>query len=248
MLPVCLYNTKEPDQGLLLDCLKECAAEQGVLYALNHDWSGISDLLALADSQAGGVMFLIGVDKLSAQADLTPLKLSRRLVKTSHDNYVVLVLQHVNDLEDVLSVSTRLAGVLCCPINQKRARNVFCMALRDYASNTRQADADQADSRAVVIKSGNTDYRLPVSQIYYVQALNKKVEVVSAHQTLQLYTNMEDIIQRMGDGFIRCHRSYIVNQQHVVQVDWTDMLITLADGSSVPFSRSYRASLKEVFS
>lgn len=248
ILPVFLYNTREPGKRLLLDCLASCSVLHGVPLDVNVDEKEANALLKMAAQQTQGVLFLIGVDELKAQEDLSPLKLSRNLVRSSRNHLVVLVLQTARDLEDVLSVSSRLAGVLCCPINEKRAGNIFGMALREYASNVQMAGMQQLDARAVVLKSGNKDYRLKVDQILYAQALSKKIEVVCTHQTLQLYASMEEILELLGEGFVRCHRSYVINLKKVAQVDWTQMLITLSDASSIPVSRSWRSTLKEVLS
>ncbi|MGI6689375.1 MAG: LytR/AlgR family response regulator transcription factor [Christensenellales bacterium] len=243
MLRVCLYNIREAIRQALLSSLEEHAGQLGVLYQVTDS----SIKACLEDVDGSAALFLIGVDKLQPQGDLTALKVGRHIIKTNRSHYVVLVLESSEDLEDVLSVSTRLAGVLCLPLVRKRARNVFNMLLRDYLAQ-RQDENTQEDARVIELKTGSSVYRVPVRQVVYAQAVDKKIEIVLATQTLQLYANMEEIMQLLGDGFLRCHRSYIVNKANIKQIDWPNNLITLTDTSTIPISRGYRAALKEEFS
>ena len=243
MLRVCLYNIREAIRQALLSSLEEHAGQLGVLYQVTDS----SIKACLEDVDGSAALFLICVDKLQPQGDLTALKVGRHIIKTNRSHYVVLVLESSEDLEDVLSVSTRLAGVLCLPLVRKRARNVFNMLLRDYLAQ-RQDENTQEDARVIELKTGSSVYRVPVRQVVYAQAVDKKIEIVLATQTLQLYANMEEIMQRLGEGFLRCHRSYIVNKANIKQIDWPNNLITLTDTSTIPISRGYRAALKEEFS
>ena len=243
MLRVCLYNIKGAIQPVLLSSLEEYATQLGVLYQVVD--SSIKE--CLEEEHSSAALFLIGVDKLKPKGDLTALKVGRHIIKTNRSHYVVLVLASSEDLEEVLSVSTRLAGVLCLPLIKRRTHNLFNMLLRDYLIQ-RQDENVQVDARVIELKTGSSIYRVPVRQVIYAQAVDKKIEIVLATQTLQLYANMEEIMQRLGDGFLRCHRSYIVNKANIKQIDWPNNLITLTDTSTIPISRGYRAVLKEEFS
>lgn len=246
MLPVRLYNIAEPSGEELLRFLRDIIAPQGFSYALEEEGMDAEQAAALAASAAGAVLFLIGVDRLKPKGDLTALKLCRRVVRANRSHYVVPVLAHAGDLEDVLSVCSYLAGVLCLPLTARRVESVFRTVVQDYASQ-QQALMPKAGSRVIVLQADNTSYRVPVDSVRYAQAVDKKIEIVLSAQTLQLYANMEEMLERLGEGFQRCHRSYIVNRTHIQSIDWTNMLIMLSDGSSVPLSRSYRSDFREEY-
>lgn len=243
MLPVCLFNLGEPQQQTLLDSLARSAGQHGVPIQANPASARQAQQAADAPEPT---LFMLGVSKLQPGGDLTALKLSRLIVRASREHYVVLVLESASDLEDVLSVCTQLAGVLCLPLVDKRAQNIFRLVFQDFLARG-QKDTGPEDKRVIPLKAGNTVHRLKAGAILCVQALDKKIEVATTTQTLQLYANMEDILERLGEGFQRCHRSYIVNQAHISSIDWTGMAITLSNGAQVPLSRGYRAALKEVF-
>lgn len=49
---------------------------------------------------------------------------------------------------------------------------------------------------------------------------------------------------KLGSGFLRCHRSFLVNERKIRSVNMPDMMVTLENGDRVPMSRSGRAALK----
>lgn len=247
MLPVCLYNIQEPQELELLSHLEACASDQGLSYTLRDARGDAAASAVLAAEAAEAVLFLIGIDRLRPKGDLTALKLCRRVIRTNRNHYVVPVLQNAADLQDVLSVCAYLAGVLCIPLSDRRVLNVFRTVVRDFVGSHQKKDKAN-EGRFILLQVDNTSYRVPVDQILFAQAIDKKIEIVLKSQTLQLYANMEEILDRLGEGFLRCHRSYIINKAQVLQIDWTNMLFTLKGDITIPFSRTYRAALKEVFS
>lgn len=71
------------------------------------------------------------------------------------------------------------------------------------------------------------------SFIYY----NKKY--VLASKTLSYFHD-----QLRGDKFIRPHRSYYVNIDHIVKMDYSKRELTLRSGEVIPIARSKKQSIK----
>ena len=51
--------------------------------------------------------------------------------------------------------------------------------------------------------------------------------------------------EQLGSRFVRTHRSYLVNQRHILSYDAGTMTVTLDDESVVYLSRAGKARLKE---
>lgn len=246
MLPVFVYNIHEENTDSIIDMLSRCAKNTNASFnvqTITNSANVAAGWFEGKDNQ-GAALLIIGVDALSKNGDLIGLKLGRKALKVNRDNYVVYVLEDKRDIEDVISVSSRVAGVLCLPIREKRASNVFSSILLDYRGLSEQS-RKQLDGEQIVLKAGASIHRVHRGQILYVQALDKKLEVVMLSQTLQFYANMAKLIQRLGSDFIRCHRSYLVNKARIIQVDWPEMSLTVTGGLKVPISRSCKAQLKE---
>jgi DNA-binding LytR/AlgR family response regulator len=52
-------------------------------------------------------------------------------------------------------------------------------------------------------------------------------------------------MEQLPEGFIRCHNSFLINQERIASVDWSAMKIYLNERISVPMSRNYRVKVKE---
>lgn len=54
---------------------------------------------------------------------------------------------------------------------------------------------------------------------------------------------LEDSLKRLGETFAMSHRSYIINLKMIQEISKDSAL--LADGTSIPISRSYYKALKD---
>ena len=86
---------------------------------------------------------------------------------------------------------------------------------------------------------------VPLAQIYYFEAREKRIYVRLKKQELAFYETMEHLTERLPDYFVRCHRSFIVNRQRIRRVMLSKSLIELEQGIQLPLSRSYKPAFKE---
>lgn len=248
MIPVCFFNLEKSYSASILKALAQCAQPRQMSCDVLMDTTKASEILSYVQKQLQVTLFFIGVNKLVSQADLTGLKLSRTINLADKGHDVVLVLKNAADLEDVLSVCSNLSGVLCIPLNSRRMGNVFSRIIRERQKARLSEMTGAAADQPLTFTSGRAMYRLNRGEIYYIQANAKKIEIVMEGNTLELYASMQDVMDIVGEDFLRCHRSYIVNKQHIVRIDWGQMLILVTGGAQVPVSRTYRDSLRDALS
>ena len=87
---------------------------------------------------------------------------------------------------------------------------------------------------------------IPYSQIYYFEAREKKVFINTGNQEYGIYDTIDHLEERLPEGFLRCHRSFIVAKAKIENVYLSKNYILLEDGITVPLSRSYKEVLKEL--
>ena len=90
---------------------------------------------------------------------------------------------------------------------------------------------------------GGKYYRIRFEYIEYVECYGRKLIINTTMGSFETYMKMDEIIGKLPDSFMRCHRSYIVN---------TDMIDSIKnDGVSllnkyfIPVSRQSMKSIKE---
>lgn len=86
---------------------------------------------------------------------------------------------------------------------------------------------------------------IPIGQIDYFEAKEKKIFIRTKSSEYGFYGTLDTLEEKLPEGFLRCHRSYIVNMRRVKALLSTQNLLQMADNVTVPFSRSYKKILKE---
>ena len=79
----------------------------------------------------------------------------------------------------------------------------------------------------------------------YIAALGHSTVLSAGGRTYDLSVSISEVEKTLGDGFLRCHRSYIVNLKHVRAVSGDRL--TLDDGTKIPVARSMKKTVAEAF-
>lgn len=106
----------------------------------------------------------------------------------------------------------------------------------------------QAIPNTILIKCSHAVYKIPLNNIEYVEAQNKHtLFTLKSNQTLEsieiFYLHEDKLL--LGDGFIKCHRSYIVNINHIDT--YTAKEIRMRSGYRIPISRTYHSDFEKAY-
>lgn len=84
---------------------------------------------------------------------------------------------------------------------------------------------------------------LPVSKIWYIEAQGHQSILYTADEDYTLHQSISEVVEYVSGkrAFVRCHRSYMINMQHVSAIVKSELI--LDDKRRIPVSRS---SAKEV--
>lgn len=84
-----------------------------------------------------------------------------------------------------------------------------------------------------------------LSGILFIEAYGHKNTIHTDTRDYHIYEYMDSLEQRLsGEGFVRVHRSYIVNPKHVANIN--NYMITLDDGSEIPVPKARYKNVKEM--
>ncbi len=89
-----------------------------------------------------------------------------------------------------------------------------------------------------------------VADIAYLEAAGNYVVVHTAGRAPLMRRTLASLLEDLGEGFVRCHRSAAVGIAHVSRIDSRgrgDTLLLLRDGRQVPCSRQYGAAVLAAF-
>lgn len=95
---------------------------------------------------------------------------------------------------------------------------------------------EQRTAASIVIQQGSGCEVVPLSDVVYCEVLGRKVYLHKADGTITgYYDRLEQLERRMDRRFFRCHRSYLVNLDHVRGCQAGQVL--LSQGERIPVSR-----------
>lgn len=153
------------------------------------------------------------------------------------------------------------------PVEQDRLRQAVeraGKALRACSAESRMAELEQViarlrdqDAEAApppaerdLWVSTRTGYvRVPVDTVQWFQAERDYVQVHTAGQSYLIHDSLRRLEERFGGmGFVRTHRSALVNRAAISRLDRTDGVLSILtlSGARAPVSRSCAAGLREM--
>lgn len=112
------------------------------------------------------------------------------------------------------------------------------------AENNRSARPSEEDY-TLMLKEGKVIHRLDVRDILYVQGMKEYVSWHTADKkliTLHSLANLEVLLGKKG--FLRTHKSFIVNTKCVEVIKYDSVEIP---GKKIPIGRSYRSKVQDCF-
>ena len=96
------------------------------------------------------------------------------------------------------------------------------------------------------ISTSNTQYRISLSDILYLESKDHYITVYTQDETYRFRGKLNDIECQMDRRhFVRCHASYFVNCQHIKALGKGKIL--LVDNTSIPISRNRLDATQETF-
>ena len=130
------------------------------------------------------------------------------------------------------------------PLEEEKFRQVLERAVAEVRRRQGQ--------EPLKVKSGNAYRFIPVQQIYYAESSGRKILLHTEAETVEFYGRMQELEERLGEGFFRCHRGYLVHMKYITGYDSTT--IFLKNGAEVylakqkygEFSAAYLAYLRQV--
>lgn len=155
------------------------------------------------------------------------INVAKRLRALGYGN--ILIFSTVTDKYAVEGYFVKASGYLIKPYSQSSISAVLDGVLENYAD------------KALEVRSRNTVRYIPYKDIAYIESSNSRCIVHTNKEEITVYKKLDDIersLKRSSSRFLRCHRSYIVNMDHIVtagenfQLDGGDIVLIKAKNAA----------------
>lgn len=92
----------------------------------------------------------------------------------------------------------------------------------------------------IYVKMDGRYVRVPFSTICYLENTGDYVKIVTHTQIHIVYGTMKQLEEKLGDAFMRIHRSFIINLEKIVDIEVNTLVI---GDKVIPISRANRPEL-----
>jgi DNA-binding LytR/AlgR family response regulator len=168
------------------------------------------------------------------------LKVARTVRESGEMTFILLVNDRTRDLSPLFRPKIRPSGVLFRPVQNTDIRDVLIEIAGELDRITHSKKEE-----LFIFKADGATRRLPLLDILFFEASSKKVLIHTKGQEIAYYDSIENLTASLPSYFLRCHRSFIVNIHKIKELRGKAMELCLTSGERIPFSRSYRESVKQ---
>ena len=166
-------------------------------------------------------------------ADMNGMELARKLRSKDDMLPIIFITGYSEFMQDGYDVEA--LHYLLKPVDKDKL----------FAVLDRYASRHSADSR-VIFPSGDESVCVNADNIMYLEAFGKKTQItIKDGKEIECTCGLSAVAERLGEGFVSCHRSYVVNLDFVRSISKTD--ITLDNGRKIPLSRRLYDSVNKAF-
>lgn len=219
------------------------AIQRGYIKSLVLDWSNRSGVGIITSEFPSADALLFSYDELKPDILLLDVEMPGmngvELARTLRSRSETVQIIFITGFPDYISQGYDVSALhyLLKPVDPQKLFEVLDCAAKAYG--------EKGEPETVIFRSGTENIKLKMSGIEYIAALGHTTAVKAGGKTYDLNVSISEAEKMLGDGFIRCHRSYIVGLKYVSSVSGDS--VTLDDGTKLPVSRSMRKTVAEEF-
>lgn len=218
----------------------ECAAAHLGRLVSNHPEAAHFDV-SCVDSASLECRLAMGAAPHIAFVDInlgdgvqSGIQLVERCFPDGSPTQVIYVTGYIEYCTEVYQ--TDHVSFLLKPLEQEPLDRALDKALRNL---------DRARRESLAVRAGGATRMVPAQAIEFIESHKRKLAIHTDEGELQTYATLSDAEDRLPIYFLRCHKSYLVNMNHITELRADE--ITMRSGAVIPVSRTWRAKVKERF-
>ena len=174
--------------------------------------------------------------------DASGVRLCEQMRRRSAALYLILLTDLSVSPATYIKPTVMASSLILRPLTREGVTGVLTEAVRELMR--RRSGQDSEDVFVVDNRDGKR--LIPLSQISFFESRNKKIIINTEYEEYSFYDTLDEIEARLGDGFVRCHRSFIVAKSKIKRIMLSGGVLLLEGDYQIPLSRSYKSYFKEL--
>lgn len=205
----------------------------------NHDFEEVhiySEIEKFFENIENGEKYdIVFLDLDWREGEITGLELGEKLYEHAPHLPVILVTGY-NDrfAQHILLSEMNLVGYLTKPVNKE--------LLAQYVKKIR---TKSRLPQYLIISCQGRALRLQTEKIIHVESHNHKIYVFMENEMHVVYEKLSDILKRLPEEFVQCHKSFLVNLNWISSIEGKEII--MQSEKRIPISRTYQENIRERF-
>ena len=198
-------------------------------------------LQATALSQNVGLFFL----DIDLKSDINGLTLAQRIRKLQPRCFIIFITSHseMGFLTFEYKVEA-LDFILKDNINRIKTKIHECL----LNVNDKYTSINNNIHKTFVINQSGQQISIDYDDIVCFETSYNihKIILHTRKRTIEFTGQLKDLEQQLDYRFYRCHRSFIINKNNIVKIDFSEQTVYMNTGETVPVSIRMKKGLKKI--
>ena len=166
--------------------------------------------------------------------DENGIDIASRIAENHPDILTVFITAFADKFSEEIFMKIKPYGYLHKPVKDDVLHHYLDSAKQDI----------ELKSRNLSVKIGLDSIDIPFKEIVYIESEKRlsHIHVISCENPYDTYAKLDDIQNNLDNGFIRCHKSYIVNADYIKSIEKDCFM--LKGGKEIPISKAMHSDAR----
>ncbi len=165
--------------------------------------------------------------------NMSGLELARQIRQDNDSVQIVFITGYPDFMAEGYEVSA--LHYLMKPVNEQKLFEVLDKACKRLSRV----------EKVILLKADGENVRIPVGSIVYAESFAHTVEITTNSDKITASLSISELEKALDEGFIRCHRSYIVGLKYINRITKNDVI--LDNNIKIPLSRRLYGKVNQSF-
>ena len=177
------------------------------------------------------------------ESDINGIQFGAKLREFDELGVIVYITQHI----EVLYLSYIYKVEALDYIIKNDVKNLEERVSECLIRANRKLNIDKTEVRKIKIKQGDIIFNISKNDIYYFETSEKPHKIILHKKTdkLEFVGNLKSLELLVGDGFFRCHKSYLINNSKVEEINTKEKTVLMENGDTCLVSKRFMSDLVE---
>lgn len=181
------------------------------------------EILRKSKTQTGTGLYFLDID---LNTDMNGLTLAQQIRKCDPRGFIVFVTTHSEMAYMTFSYKVEAMDFILKD-NQKEIHNRIHQCVID--AYHRYQSPNNLEQKTFTITTREKEYCIPLEEILFFETSGNihKLVLHATNQMIEFSGKMKDLEPQLDERFYRCHRSFLVNRNHIKELDLKNHLIIM---------------------